>query len=127
MKLNRKQRIAGFSMLEIMVIVIIIGILSIIAIPMARKASATAYQKNCLNNLRIIDQAKQQAALELRLQSNAVISLDQLTPFFQRAVPACAAGGTEATFETSYEINDVSVPASCKIDPVNHRLPTNPE
>jgi hypothetical protein len=66
-------------------------------------------QKNCVNNLRLIDDAKQQWAVDNKQPDNAHPTVDDLTPYFPNKVfPACPDGGT-------YYINAVDEVPTCSI------------
>ena len=71
----------GFTLVEIMIVVAIIGLLAAIAIPNFVRARQTAQANACLNNLRIIDAAKNQYALENGLTTgNATATSTTLRP-----------------------------------------------
>jgi len=100
---NNTSRKAGFTLVEIMIVVAIIGLLAAIAIPNFVKARATSQANACINNLRQMDGAAQEWALEQKQQPSAVYQLTDLYPYIKLAtsngtsiLPPCPAGGTYA-------------------------------
>ena len=95
--------------------VVVIPLLAAIAIPNFVKARDMALQNICVNNLRMIDAAKDQWALENNKKPGDVPTPNDLTPYLtSHQMPICAAGG-------SYTINAVTNPPTCSIP--NHVLP----
>jgi prepilin-type N-terminal cleavage/methylation domain-containing protein len=120
-KTNRKS---GFTLVEIMIVVAIIGLLAAIAIPNFVKARTTAQKNACINNLRQIDGAKEQWALENRKgAADAVTSADVIPYIKGGATLKCPAGG--ADFDASYAVGDLTEAGkpTCKTDAATHVLP----
>src|SRR5258708_7556 len=103
--LNHKARKSGFTLVEIMIVVAIIGLLAAIAIPNFIKARTTSQKNVCINNLRQIDAAIQQWAMELKQGPNATVTETDVTPYMKHSV-TCASGGT--TFADSYTLTTVA-------------------
>ena len=118
----------GFTLVEIIIVVAIIGLLAALAIPNFVKSRSRGQQNVCINNLRQIDSAKQQWALENRRTGDVIPEETELQPYLVRGnagrMPVCPAGGATATnFATSYSINAVTNPPTCLVVPSVHVLP----
>jgi prepilin-type N-terminal cleavage/methylation domain-containing protein len=109
MRINTSSR-HGFTMVEIMIVVAIIGLLASVAIPNYVKARGLSQRNACINNLRQLDGAVQQWALENKKALTDPVTINDATPFLKNSV-VCQAGGT--TVDNSYSVKNAATPPEC--------------
>jgi prepilin-type N-terminal cleavage/methylation domain-containing protein len=98
MKTTRSKGLGGFTLVEIMIVIAIIALLAAIVIPNLLRASAKSQATACINNLRQIDTAVQQFAVEAKKHvGDNVVYPDDLKAYIhlnpQGQIPPCPAGG----------------------------------
>jgi prepilin-type N-terminal cleavage/methylation domain-containing protein len=118
MKIQTTRK-SGFTLVEIMIVVAIIGLLAAIAIPNFVKARTTAQRNACIANLKQIDGANQQWALEnKKTDSDTVDAAGSVTYLKGGVAPTCPAGGSYTIAVT------VSNPPTCNLGAtLGHSLP----
>ena len=119
---NRTSRTSGFTLVEIMIVVAIIGLLAAIAIPNFVRARTQSQKNACINNLRQIDGAVQQWALENKKAASATVAFTDISGYLKNSV-MCPSGGT--AFSDSYTLQGVTGKPLCKKDSTNHILPVD--
>jgi len=115
MKLTSRK--AGFTLVEIMIVVAIIGLLAAIAIPNFVKARTASQRNACIANLKQIDGAKATWALENKKASTDTPGTSELygATNYIRDEPFCPGGGT-------YALNAVDTKPTCTKSAEGHVL-----
>jgi prepilin-type N-terminal cleavage/methylation domain-containing protein len=119
MSMNMKRnnmRKGAFTLVEIMIVVLIIGILMAIAVPNFVKARDSSRTNSCIANLKQIDSAKEQWSMDQKKDAGAAVAFSDLVgaTLYMKSQPSCPSGGT-------YTVNNIGVNPAC--DKTNHTLP----
>lgn len=119
------RRSKGFTLVEIMIVVAIIGILIAIAVPSFLRAREISRRNACQSNLNQIDGAKQRWALEESQSATATPQWSDLvgSTLYIRRQPDCPSGG-------DYTIGDMETNPACSLsdqDSFPHTFPQEDE
>jgi len=112
----KTKHTAGFTLVEIMIVVAIIGLLAAIAIPNFVKARENAQLNSIFNNLRIIEGAKDQWALENKQGTGQVVTITTVSDYLK--------GGTvKPVIGEVYDATAVGSPSTATL-PIGVKLGT---
>ena len=113
----------GFTLVEIMIVVAIIALLAAIAMPSLLKSREDSRKAACINNLRLLDHAKQQLATAAQTMTDSYTpDMSELAPFFkgmsETGKPVCRDGGV-------YSVNAISNSPTCSFAATKGHILTN--
>ena len=104
----RQKSSGGYTLIEILIVVMIISILLAIAVPSFMNARERSRANACRANLRQIQAAKEQWAMATNQRETATPEWDDLVPTFMQQQPSCPSGGT-------YTIGNLGTNPRCNI------------
>jgi prepilin-type N-terminal cleavage/methylation domain-containing protein len=113
MKISTKS---GFSLLEIMIVVTIIGFLAGLGVPSFMRARASTQKTRCIDNLRQLHAAKEQWAVENLANTGDTVFREDIAPYLKRGYPACPSTSVE------YTPSPVGTDPTCDLAAIGHVL-----
>ncbi len=114
------QKVSGFTLIEIMIVVAIIAFLVAMAIPVFARARENSQKNTCIANLRLMDSAVTSWALEAKkgigdsIDTSALFGPDNLI----KVMPICPAGG-----DFSFATIGAHPQVSCTFNALGHTFP----
>src|SRR3954467_15590928 len=90
--MKRQRKSSGFTLVEIMIVVLIIGILMAIAVPNFIRARETSRRNSCIANLKQIYSAKEQWAMDNKAASGAAVLMSDIAGTYMKGAatgPVC--------------------------------------
>ena len=124
-KLNSKR--GGFTLVEIMIVVAIIALLAAIAVPNFLRARKRSQATTILEEMRILDAAKDQYAIERNVLGGVTVTGSDLAPYVKngtRLSNLLIAAGTNAAYNDilgkAIQINAIDAVPKVHTDTVNN-------
>ena len=108
----------GFTLVEIMIVVAIIGLLAAIAIPNFIQARQRAQTNSCIANLKQLQGAISLWALDAGMGDANTVAMGNLVPNYIKATPHCPLDSA-----SNYALTTVGANPACPKDATNHKLP----
>ena len=94
----KRNSCSGFTLFEVGILVVVVGLLVAIILPNFKPRHRGSPANACINNLRQMDGAVQQYALEQKLASSSTYTLSVIKPYIKldsnNNIPGCPASGT---------------------------------
>lgn len=102
-----RRRPKAFTLLEVMIVVLIIGVLISIAVPSMITARANSARRGCQQIMRALDVAKAQYAADQNVPEGAAVTMPDLLPYLKRE-PRCPLDGV-------YDLGTIGTVTTCSI------------
>lgn len=135
-KLYALKNKKGFTLVELMVVVAILGILVAVAVPVYNNSTSKAEAKTCAANIRTIESAITQAEVNgdvvktvtnskytVTMKDKSALTVEALVPGYLQAVPQCPSEDTK-TDKDDYTItvnaDTGAITVACAVDSTNH-------
>ena len=112
----RRQGLIGFTIIELMITLGIIALVAVIAVPYFVAYRKSAQTNVCVSNLRVIDYAKEQWALQTKGSPTAPCSMEDIRDFV-KGDPQCPAS------KDPYNVTSVDTRPECPTGLPAHVLP----
>ena len=114
--MKKEMKKSGFTLVEIMIVVMIIGLLAAIGIPSFQKARSNTMKKNAINNARICLDAAQQYSMEKGLAKGTEVTSDQYIPYVKGGEAGLKVGAVTAVVDPINPDDDALTAASLAKD-----------
>ena len=108
MAVRTKRKKNGFTLVEVMIVVSIIAMLLAIAMPSFVKTRDSARTNSCLANLKAVEWAKVQWAMEYRKYDGDTVAWGDIAPTYMKASVNCPWG-------FAYTLQPVGTPPYCPV------------
>ena len=99
---------SGFTLVELMMVITILGLLAAIAMPSFTNARSTSRTNTCINNLRQLNGAKDQWAMENAKNETDMVVMNEVIVYLKGGLPECPSSGT-------YMFTTVRMNATCTV------------
>jgi prepilin-type N-terminal cleavage/methylation domain-containing protein len=110
---RRSRKAYGFTLVEMMIVVLVLAMLVEMAIPQFITARHRARQRTCMSNLRVFESAKEQLAVNKKLQDGDAVVVADLVPDYIRTAPTCPSGG-------AYTVQVIGTSPECSMSAGNY-------
>ena len=123
-KLNKNR--GGFTLVEIMIVVAIIALLAAIAVPNFLRARKRSQATRILEDLRMIDSAIDQYAIETNKTTNAAVNWTDVKAYLKVGSTLYNSGGKDLlnnSFGTAFTVDTIPVVPTATFDSLSDVAP----